>query len=98
MLRNFPAITDSYERLTRKKLPFGEAILNFQSALVDFAASEEESNLRNESNGEEKNMKSHISQIVQIQAAEISAVSVRLISLILVLLGIVLLIANGGPP
>jgi hypothetical protein len=43
-------------------------------------------------------MRPHISQKVQVQAAVSSGVSVRLISLILVLLGIVLLIANGGPP
>ncbi len=43
-------------------------------------------------------MRTHITQKVQVQAAVISDVSVRLISLILVLLGIVLLIANGGPP
>ncbi len=43
-------------------------------------------------------MRTHITQKVQVQAAVISGVSVRLISLILVLLGIVLLIANGGPP
>lgn len=84
----------------RKKLPFGEAFPNFHAGLVDFAASEEEIRIRNERNSEEKIMRPHISQKVQVQAAVISGVSVRLISLILilVLLGIVLLIANGGPP
>jgi hypothetical protein len=99
LLRNSSTITDPYTSRAPKKLPFGEAFPNFHPGLVDFSASEEEIRVRNERNSEEKNMRPHISQKVQVQAAVISGVSVRLISLILVLLGIVLLlIANGGPP
>gem|GEM_PF-5810214 len=43
-------------------------------------------------------MSLHNIQIQSIDAVNFSATPVRLISIILVILGIVLLIGNGGPP
>ena len=66
--------------------------------LVDFAAREGESGVRLGSKDKEKVMSRHPTQQTLVQAEIVSVVSVRLLSLILVLVGIVLLLANGGPP
>jgi hypothetical protein len=99
VLRNFFTITTTWPVFALRKLPFGEPFPNFHLGLVDFAASEEEIRVSNESNVKRKFMRSYFPQNVQVQAA-VSVASVRLFSLIfiLVLLGLVLLIASGGPP